>query len=80
MIAEEIAGIILSISFGVFLGVISGLIPGLHPNTFAMLLASLVLLSDFPPLYAAIIILSSSLANTFLDVIPSIFLGAPDPE
>jgi len=45
-----------------------------------MLLASLVLLSDFPPLYAAIIILSSSITNTFLDFIPSIFFGAPDPE
>jgi|Deesub1362B_J571_1020462.scaffolds.fasta_scaffold00058_41 putative membrane protein len=76
----DFLAILLSLSFGVVLGVLSRLIPELHPNTFALIVASFVLLSDLNPLYGAVIILSSSITNTFLDIIPSIFIGGLDPE
>jgi len=34
----------------------------------------------FAPFYIAVIILSNSIAYTFLDIIPSIFLGAPEAD
>ncbi|VVB85314.1 Tripartite tricarboxylate transporter TctA family protein [uncultured archaeon] len=34
----------------------------------------------FAPFYIAVIILSNSVAQTFLDIIPSIFLGAPEAD
>ena len=34
----------------------------------------------FAPFYIAVIILSNSIAHTFLDIIPSIFLGAPEAD
>jgi len=77
---EELFGLLLSILLGVFLGVISGLTPGIHPNTFALIISSFVIFSGFNPLYAVVIILSASVTNSFLDIIPSIFIGAPDPE
>ena len=43
-----------------------------------MLSLSIILLKYFSPLIIAIIIVSMSIVNTFLNSIPSIFLGAPD--
>lgn len=74
---------IASIVAGYLLGVISGLIPGIHTNNFALiLLAMSPMLSDsgVPVFYVAVIILSNSLSHTFHDIIPAIFLGAPNDD
>lgn len=75
--------LILAVLFGFFLGIISGLTPGIHVNNFALILVSLspfFLGLGIPPFYIAVVILSNSVAHTFLDIIPSIFLGAPSAD
>ena len=75
--------ILLSVLGGYFLGVFSGLVPGIHTNNFALLLVALSpMMGDYgiQPFYIAIIILSNSIAHTFHDVIPAVFLGAPDSD
>lgn len=74
---------IASIVAGYLLGVISGLIPGIHTNNFALILLAISpLLSDkgVPVFYVAVIVLSNSLSHTFHDIIPAIFLGAPNDD
>lgn len=75
--------LILSIFLGFLLGIISGLTPGIHVNNFALLLVAMSPYFQsigFAPFYIAVVILSNSIAHTFLDIIPSIFLGAPEPD
>lgn len=75
--------LISSIFAGYLLGVISGLTPGIHTNNFALLLtASTPLLQRFgiEPIYIVLIILTNSITHTFLDIIPSVFLGAPEAD
>ena len=72
--------IIIAISIGIFLGIFTGLIPGLHVNLISILALSIspFLLTYTTPTTIAIFIISLALTHTFLDSIPSIFLGAPD--
>jgi len=68
---------------GCALGIITGLIPGLHVNNVAILLVALspaLLQHGISPVCIAIIIIANAVAHTFLDFIPSIFLGAPEAE
>lgn len=77
-----IAEIIVSILIGILLGAISGLTPGVHINLISTLILTFspALLNFFTPLTLAIIILSMAVTHTFLDFIPSVYLGAPDPD
>ncbi|HIE31541.1 MAG TPA: hypothetical protein EYP67_04050 [Methanosarcinales archaeon] len=73
----------LSILIGFALGVISGLVPGIHTNNFALiLLASSPVISDlgFSNTEIAVIILANSITHTFLNIIPAVYLGAPDAD
>lgn len=73
----------LSIFGGYLLGIFSGLVPGVHTNNFALALvafAPFLAEQGLSPFYIALIILSNSIAHTFHDIIPSIFLGAPDGD
>lgn len=75
--------LILSIFLGFLLGIISGLTPGIHVNNFALILvalSSVFLELGFEPFYIAVIILANSVTQTFIDIIPSIFLGAPEAD
>ena len=68
---------------GFALGIISGLTPGLHLNNFASMLLAIspqLILLGLTPFQMASIILAASIAQTFFDAIPAIFLGAPDSE
>ena len=66
---------------GILLGTFTGLLPGIHPNTLFLLLLSLSpALTGLPLEYIMVFIVSVAVSNTFTDFIPSIFLGAPDPE
>ncbi len=71
------------VAIGFALGIISGLTPGLHLNNFASMLLAIspqLILFGLTPFQTASIILSASIAQTFFDAIPAIFLGAPDSE
>lgn len=75
--------LMISIFLGFLLGIISGLTPGIHVNNFALILLALTpvfLKMGFTPFYIAVIILSNSVTQTFVDIIPSIFLGAPEAD
>ncbi len=67
---------------GIIAGCITGFLPGIHINLVAALLfgISALLLAYFPPLALAIFIVAMSITHSFVDFIPSIFLGAPDDD
>lgn len=62
---------------GTGLGCLTGLVPGLHPNTLAALLAAAPLLGAGP---GAVLLVSAAVAHTFLNVVPALVLGVPDPD
>ena len=73
---------------GSLMGTISGLIPGIHVNTLALILLSayptiesVVAWSaspEFAPLLASSTVVAASVTHSFLDFIPSVFIGAPE--
>jgi putative membrane protein len=72
---------ILALLAGILCGVITGLIPGIHVNLIAVFLLSISsFFLYFSPLVLTIFIVAMALTHTFLDFIPSIFLGAPDED
>jgi len=68
----------LALAFGIGIGVICGLLPGLHPNNTIPIILGLSFL--FPPLSAAIVLISAGIVNSFVAFIPSILIGAPESE
>jgi len=64
---------------GIALGTASGLTPGLHANNFALLLAAVAGLLPGPPRYVGAAMLAAGVVHTFLDVVPALALGVPDP-
>jgi len=74
--------ILLGTLIGVMLGTLSGIIPGVHANTLAGVLLSLqvALLSFFGPLVLAGALFAALITHTFVDSIPSTFLGIPDAD
>lgn len=74
---NEFLLIILFSITGSLIGIITGLIPGLHTNNVAILLLAL---SSAFNLYACILITSAAISHTFLDIIPSTFIGAPEED
>ncbi|AXG10672.1 tripartite tricarboxylate transporter permease [Haloplanus rubicundus] len=64
---------------GVALGTCSGLTPGLHANNFALLLASVVPSLPGPTVALGAAMLAAGVVHTFLDVVPALTLGVPDP-
>jgi putative membrane protein len=74
--------LILAALIGLIAGTITGIIPGIHINLIAILIftGSSYLLNYFSPITLAAFITSMAITHTFLDFIPSIFLGAPDED
>lgn len=73
--------LVLALILGVLAGTITGLSPGIHINLIAStLMAYLGSFSSVPLIALAVFIVSMSIAHTFLDFIPSIFLGAPEED
>jgi len=74
--------LILALLLGILAGTLTGLIPGIHINLVAIILltfsASLLTLTS--PITLVIFITSMAITHTFMDFIPSIFLGAPDED
>lgn len=72
--------ILIALILGIGIGIITGLVPGIHVNLVAVLLISsaAILLEITTPLVLCVFIISLALTHTFLDALPSIYLGAPD--
>jgi len=75
-------GVIAGFFAGVIFGVIAGFVPGIHSNTFAGLLAagSVPLIVVFGVDGISVMIVSMMVVYTFADILPSTFLGVPDPD
>lgn len=67
---------------GILCGIITGMIPGIHINLITVLLTNfnLYLLGIFEPISLIAFIIALSITHTFVDFIPSIFLGCPDTD
>ncbi|MFH1589746.1 MAG: tripartite tricarboxylate transporter permease [archaeon] len=74
--------ILIAVTLGIIAGIVTGLTPGIHINLVALLVLSA---APFLSLYfgftaLACFIIAMSVTHTFLDSIPSIYLGAPDSD
>ena len=67
---------------GITAGIFTGLIPGIHINLVSLLVVSLsvYLLDIFSLPSLGVFIISMAITHTFLDILPAIFLGAPDAD
>jgi putative membrane protein len=79
---EIIIQIILSILIGILFGIITGITPGIHVNLVCAALLSIIPLvgTYFSPLPICAFIASLAVTHSFLDTIPSTFLGAPNEQ
>ncbi len=77
---SELLAIVVSLFLGCLAGIFTGLAPGIHVNTVAAgVLASLgILTAYFSPLALGVFLVAMVIMHSFVDFIPSIFLGAPD--
>jgi putative membrane protein len=71
---------ILAFILGIASGVIAGLIPGVHINLIAsLLLAGSAWLRDwFSTMEFAVFVVAMGVTHAFVELVPTIFLGAPD--
>ena len=72
---------------GTIIGCVTGLIPGLHVNTIALLLLSAAPRISQPfhsfgnvSIMLSSLIVAASITHTFLNIIPSTFIGAPEED
>ncbi|MBE6528919.1 MAG: hypothetical protein E7Z64_07195 [Thermoplasmata archaeon] len=75
---------------GCLVGFFTGLIPGIHVNTLAalmMIFYSVIELhltgyipAEYIPVAVCCIIMSASVVHSFVDFVPSVYVGAPDGE
>lgn len=74
--------ILIFLLLGILAGTFTGLFPGIHINLVGAALVSLSasLLAGINPVLIAVFIVSMAIAHTFLDFIPSVFLGCPDTD
>ncbi|PIN76525.1 hypothetical protein COV17_02135 [Candidatus Woesearchaeota archaeon CG10_big_fil_rev_8_21_14_0_10_36_11] len=72
--------VVFAIFAGICSGIITGLIPGIHVNLISVIVLSFsaFLLSVTSPIVIAVYVISLAITHTFLDSLPSIYLGAPD--
>lgn len=72
--------VLAAIALGILCGIFTGITPGIHVNLVSLLLLSLspFLLKFTDPIVLCCFIIALGITHTFLDAIPSIFLGAPD--
>jgi putative membrane protein len=76
MVLEFLVALLL----GVLFGVLTGLVPGVHINLVAVLVLSLSLSSSVGVIPLLVFLSVLALTHTFVDVLPSVFLGAPGEE
>ncbi len=71
-----------AIILGILLGIVSGLTPGIHTNTLSafILSYSAILSKYFSVEDLAVVVFVNAIVHTFLDILPSMFLGVPDED
>lgn len=74
----ELIELVIFLTLGILIGIITGLTPGIHINLIASFLISFALIKN--PINFLVFAISMSITHTFLDFIPSIYLGAPDED
>lgn len=74
--------IIIALLLGILAGTITGLIPGIHINLIGVFLISIsaTFLSFILPIYFIVFVVAMAITHTFVDFIPSVFLGCPDTD
>lgn len=74
--------IIIFTLLGIIFGTLTGLVPGIHINLVGVSLVALSVsfLSPINPVYLVVFIVAMAITHTFVDFIPSIFLGCPDTD
>lgn len=74
--------ILIALFVGIFAGSFTGLIPGIHINMIGagLITLSASLLSRINPVYLIVFIAAMAITHTFVDFIPSVFLGCPDTD
>ena len=73
--------LLIALIIGIIAGTFTGLAPGIHINLIAsILLGSLGYFAGIPVIALVVFIVSMSITHTFLDFIPSVFLGAPEED
>jgi len=73
--------IIFAVVLGILAGIFTGLIPGIHINlVFGILLGGIPFLFEISVIAAVAFIVSIAIMHTFIDFIPSIYLGAPNED
>lgn len=73
--------IVLALLAGIIAGTFTGLVPGIHINLVsALVLSSVFLITSISPLAIVIFIIALAITHTFLDFIPSVYLGAPEED
>ncbi len=75
-------GLIAGATVGIGLGSVTGIIPGVHSNTVAgaVLSSEAVLLPVIGTDALAGLLFAMLVTHTFIDAVPSAFLGVPDPD
>lgn len=65
---------------GIGIGVFTGLLPGVHVNNIAPVLVGLTAGATLEPMRAISLIVAAMITHTFVDFIPSTFLGVPGKD
>jgi putative membrane protein len=81
-ISKMLLEILIFLFLGIIAGTFTGLFPGIHINLVGAMLVSLSIgiLSSINPLYLVIFVVAMSITHTFLDFVPSVFLGCPNSD
>lgn len=75
--------IIIALVAGILAGTFTGLFPGIHINLVSAFLLSVIgagYFSGLQPVVLVVFVVAMAITHTFLDFIPSIFLGAPEED
>jgi putative membrane protein len=77
-----LCALLIAITLGILAGIFTGLAPGIHINLVSVMLVSSApfLLQYTNVLVLCAFIIAMSISHTFLDSLPSIFLGAPEAD
>ncbi|OYT60256.1 hypothetical protein B6U71_01185 [Euryarchaeota archaeon ex4484_178] len=71
---------ILFVFIGIGFGILTGLTPGFHVNNVALIAIYLSLITSLDPFLLVNMLVATMITHTFVDFIPSTFLGAPNED
>ncbi len=74
--------LLFALLLGIIAGIITGIIPGIHINLVSVLVVSIsgYLIGFTSPLILGAFIIAMAITHTFLNIIPAVFLGAPEGD